>query len=89
LVPYNTSHSLKVVRETFTDDGYAGRDCFDRSSLSPTVEVDIDYDVEKVEIRMIQSDGGSGDDLAILEMKLRANKPIFINSSGLFEELIV
>lgn len=59
LVPYDTSHSLKLIRETFTDDAKIGRDCFDRSPLSPTVEVDIDYDVQEVEIRLITTGGSA------------------------------
>jgi len=59
IVPYNVSQHLRVIRETFTDDGFAGRDCFDRLPLSPTVEVDIDYDIDKVEIRTIFSDANS------------------------------
>lgn len=59
LVPYNTSHALRVVRETFTDDGFDGRDCFDRSSLSASVEVDIDYEVDKVEVRIVQTGGSA------------------------------
>jgi len=58
IVPYNTSHSLKVIRDTFTDDGSAGRDCFDRTPLSGTVSVDIDIDFPAVENRFI-SGGGS------------------------------
>ena len=57
IVPYNSSHSLKLVRDTFTDDGFAGRDCFDRSSLSAGVVVDIDVDFPAIEIRKIVSSG--------------------------------
>jgi hypothetical protein len=59
LVPYNASHSLKLSRDTFTDDGLAGRDCFDRTSLSPSVAVDIDVDIMEVEIRYLSEGGGS------------------------------
>jgi hypothetical protein len=58
IVPYNSSHKIRLVRDTFTDDGFAGRDCFDRVSLSPSVDVDIDVDVQEVEIRIV-SVGGS------------------------------
>jgi len=58
LVPYDASHTLRLIRDTFTDDGSAGRDCFDRSSLSASVEVDIDVDIEKIEVRVV-STGGS------------------------------
>jgi hypothetical protein len=55
LVPYDASHTLRLIRDTFTDDGSAGRDCFDRSSLSASVEVDIDVDIEKIEIRVVNT----------------------------------
>ena len=56
IVPYDADQILGLVRDTFTDDGFAGRDCFDRSGLSNTVE--IDEKVEKVEVRVV-STGGS------------------------------
>jgi len=58
IVPYNTSHYLRIVRDTFTDDGFAGRDCFDRTPLSGSVVVDIDVDFPEIENRFI-SGGGS------------------------------
>ena len=59
IVPFDTSHELKLIRETFTDDNFSGRDCFDRSSLSQTTAVDIDIDIKEVEIREINTGGGS------------------------------
>ena len=53
LVPYDTSHSLCLDRETFTDDGLTGKDCFDRSSLSATTAVDIDVNVIEIEFRLV------------------------------------
>jgi len=59
IVPYDTSQLLRVVRETFSDDGFAGRDCFDRTPLTPTVRVDIDYAVDKVEVRVVTTGGSA------------------------------
>lgn len=59
LVPFNGSHSLRLVRDTFTDDGFAGRDCFDRTLLSPMVEVNIDVDFPEVEIRTVATSGNT------------------------------
>lgn len=56
IIPYDTDHCIKLVRDTFTDDGYSGIDCFDRTGL--TSKVDIDVDIQEVEIRII-STGGS------------------------------
>jgi len=62
LVPYNASHSLRVTRDSFTDDGLVGRNCFDRTSLSVGVAVDIDFDFPEIEIRLVAT-GGSGSGL--------------------------
>ncbi len=65
IVPFDTSHDIKLIRETFTDDNFSGRDCFDRSSLSPTTAVDIDVDIKEVEIRLIPT--GSADLTPVLD----------------------
>lgn len=58
IVPFNGSHKLTVIRDTFTDDGFANADCFDRTPLSPGVDVDIDFQVSQVEIRIVNSGSG-------------------------------
>jgi hypothetical protein len=60
IVPYNASHNLRVVGTIITDDSQEGIDCFDRSSLDPGVEVDIDYQPPQVEIITVNISGGSG-----------------------------
>lgn len=60
LVPYNVSHKIKLIRDTFTDDGLAGRDCFDRTPLSASVEVDIDVDFPEIEIKQVVVSGSTG-----------------------------
>lgn len=57
IVPYDASHRITLVRDTFTDDGFAGRDCFDRTSLTPGVEVGIDVQVDKIEIVRVATGG--------------------------------
>lgn len=57
LVPYNASHKIRLIRDTFTDDNMSGRDCFDRGPLGLTVEVDIDVQVDKVEVRTVATSG--------------------------------
>lgn len=51
IVPYNTAHTLVVIRDTFTDDGISGVGCFDRSTVS--AEVDVDIQVAPVELRTV------------------------------------
>lgn len=60
IVPYNVSHKIRLVRDTFTDDGLAGRDCFDRTPLSVSVDVDIDVDFPEIEIREVTVSGSTG-----------------------------
>jgi hypothetical protein len=57
IVPFDTNQLLKVIRDTFTDDGLEGRDCFDRTGL--VNQVDIDYAIDKVEIVEVNTAGGS------------------------------
>lgn len=56
IVPFNVAQSLLVTRDTFTDDGESGVGCFDRSTL--TAEVDIDIQVAPVEVREVVTGGG-------------------------------
>jgi len=60
IVPYNVTHKIRLVRDTFTDSGLAGRDCFDRGPLSVSVEVDIDVDFPEIEIREVTTSGSTG-----------------------------
>lgn len=58
LVPYNGTgdHKIKLVRDTFTDDGFAGRDCFDRSENLNQVDIDVDF--PEIEIRTVAVGSG-------------------------------
>ncbi len=64
LVPHDASQKLRLIRDTFTDDGYAGRDCFDRTSLSTNTRVDIDVDFPEIEIRVASASGGDANAIA-------------------------
>lgn len=56
IVPFDTDHSLLIRGNLIsTDEGLAGRDLFDRSSL--TSEVDIDYQPPQVEIITVATGG--------------------------------
>jgi hypothetical protein len=55
IIPFDIDQLLKVTRDTFTDDGFEGRDCFDRAGL--TNQVDIDYAVDKVEVVEVNTGG--------------------------------
>ncbi len=50
IIPYNVSHALTIVGTIITDDGQEGIACFDRSPLSTTTRVDINYQPPQVEI---------------------------------------
>ena len=58
IVPYNGSHTITVVRDTYTDDGFANADCFDLSPLSVGVEINIVVDFDPNEIREVATGGG-------------------------------
>lgn len=60
IVPYPADQRLLVVREVFSDDGRYGVECFDRSTVSATVDIDIDMQINPVEIRLVNIAGGSG-----------------------------
>jgi hypothetical protein len=57
IVPYDAAHKLRLIRDTFTDDGNAGRDCFDRTSLVNAVDIDVDF--PEREIREVTVGGSS------------------------------
>lgn len=50
IVPFDTSHDPEIVGVIISDDGLEGRNLFDRSSLSPTSIVNIDYVPPQVEV---------------------------------------
>ena len=58
IIPYDVSHTLTVVGIIITDDGQEGIACFDRTPLSGTTRVDINYTPPQVEV--ITVSGGSG-----------------------------
>lgn len=70
IVPYNGSHTLTLVRDTYTDDGFANADCFDLSPLSVGVEINIVVSFDKVEIREVAT--GAGPTAAAIAAATRA-----------------
>lgn len=54
IVPYDTTHELTVIGTMITDDGQEGIACFDRTPLSPSTIVDINYIPPQVEIIEIE-----------------------------------
>ena len=50
IVPYDSSHILDITGTLITDDGFEGAFCFDKSSLSVGVSVDIQYAPKQVEV---------------------------------------
>ena len=57
IIPYDTSHTLTVTGTIITDDGQEGIDCFDRTPLSSTTIVDINYNPPQVEIIEVKTGG--------------------------------
>lgn len=58
IVPYDISHTLTIVGTVITDDGKEGVYCFDRSSLSTGVAVNINYVPPQVEVIVVSSGSG-------------------------------
>lgn len=77
IVPYDQHHKIRLIRDTFTDDGYAGRDCFDRTTLTNAVDIDVDF--PEREIREV-SVGGST--LSAADIWSYANRTLTSGGSG-------
>ena len=57
VVPYQTAtHTLTLIRETFTDDGFAAAGNFDLSLIQPGFYVTLIFEVDKIEV--VATDGG-------------------------------
>lgn len=89
IIPYDASHGLTITGVIITDDGQEGTACFDRSSLSPGVEVDIDYVPLQVEVIEVATGGGGfieADRTKLTEawkrLGLDATAPVTNNSDG-------
>jgi len=58
IVPYDGSHTLRVIGTVITDEGTSGISCFDRAPLTPTSIVDIEYEPPQVEIVTVNTGSG-------------------------------
>jgi len=58
IIPYDTSHTLTITGIIITDDGQEGISCFDRSPLTSTTIVDINYTPPQVEIIKVITGSG-------------------------------
>lgn len=84
IVPYPSSHGLRLVRDTFTDDGFAGRDCFDRSELPPGAAVDVDVDFPEIETRTVgASDVAAAVWQRVIEAGLSAEEILRVMTSAI------
>ena len=90
VVPYPASQTLRVVREVFGDDGRYGADCFDRSTVSGLVDIDIDMQIAPVEVREVNVGGAGGltTGQAVQLAALAALLPQVKNDTGLIPALI-
>ncbi len=59
IVPYDTTHVLNIIGTIITDDGQEGVYCFDRSPLTSTTIVDINYMPPQVEVITVPGSGGA------------------------------
>ena len=59
IVPFDTTHVLTIIGTIITDDGLEGVYCFDRSLLTSSTTVDINYIPPQVEIITISTGGAT------------------------------
>lgn len=80
LVPYDqVSHEVKLPVEMLSYDGIKDRQLFDRSTVSPTVFIDITPTYEKVEIREVAT-GGLTTNQSTMLMELWQRQGLDINN---------
>lgn len=70
IVPYAQAQRLKITRDTFTRDGRAGTDCFDRTQSSANIDIDVDFPA--IEIREVSTGGSSGPTASQIAAAVRA-----------------
>ncbi len=58
IVPYDTTHTLTIIGTVITGDGTSGVYCFDRSLLSVSTIVDINYIPPQVEVITVSVGSG-------------------------------
>ncbi len=80
IVPYDTSQVLTVTGTVITDDGFEGVYCFDRSSLSPTTVVDINYQPKQVEVIEVPVGVLTPEESTAILMTKYQNKAVYINT---------
>jgi len=76
IIPYDVSHELTVIGTIITDDGQEGVACFDRSPLSPTTIVDINYVPPQVEV--VRADA----ELSALVQSAFNNQVVYDSANG-------
>ena len=57
IIPYDVSHTLTITGVIITDDEQEGIACFDRTPLSSTTRVDINYVPPQVEVITVNISG--------------------------------
>lgn len=84
IVPFPAAQQLRVVREVFGDDGRYGVECFDRSTVSGMVDIDIDMQISPVEVRIVNTAGA----VAGLTPQQAAQLSAVLQNTGLIPALL-
>jgi hypothetical protein len=58
IIPYDATQTLTITRDTFSDDGRSGAQCFDTTGFTNVVTM-VEA-VDKVEVREVVTGGGGG-----------------------------
>lgn len=59
IVPYNVSHTLTITGTIINDAGQSGINCFDRTELSSTTYVNLNYVPPQVEVIVVTVSGSN------------------------------
>lgn len=84
IVPFPAQQQLRVIREVFGDDGRYGVECFDRSTVSALVDIDIDMQINPVEVREINVSGAAAGLTPVQAAQLQR----ILDNTGLIPALI-
>lgn len=82
IIPFDISHTLTVTGTIITDDGQEGVNCFDRTPLTSTTVVDINYLPPQVEVITVNTSGGGGDVTNVNEIANAVAAKFLFNVDG-------
>lgn len=84
IIPFDVTHQITITGTIITDDGQEGISCFDRTPLSGSTVVDINYVPPQVEVIVVT--GGSGldaiQDEMLTEIYNNSRRIVFVDTNN-------